>query len=122
MQKDSNNFVELGHMERDYFYLQEMRNQLGVLEAAIKRCETAFKTAMEEAEADGFTIGGVPKISWKKDATFPVKKFTDANPHVAAVYVRKVEEFDLEAFKRERSAEYELWRGRSFKHIQPKRG
>lgn len=120
---DDEGYVELGELERDWFFLEEMRKQVAVLEAGIKRAEDMFAKNMREAGADGFMINGVRRVSNKQDATFPAKKWADANPGVAAAFMKTVEVLDVEAVKLHRPEEYKQWRGRSFKYVQTgKRG
>ena len=115
---DEHGFVELGHLERDWFFLQEMRNQLQTLQAAIEKCEAMFRAKVVEAGATGFKINDIRKVTYKQDSTFPTAKYAAANPHVASVYTTTKQVFDLEAFKQDRPEEYKQWRGRSFKYVQ----
>lgn len=115
---DEHGFVELGELERDWFFLQKMRSELQTLQAAIGKCETMFQQRVVAAGATGFKINGVRKVTYKQDATFPVAKYTAENPHVASVYTTTKQVFDLETFKRDRPDEYARWRGRSFKYVQ----
>lgn len=120
---DDEGFVELGELERDWFFLEEMRKQVAVLEVGIKRAEAMFAAKMRETGADGFMINGVRRVSNKQDATFPAKKYAEANPTVAEAYTVMKPAFDLDLFKQHRPEEYQRWRGRSFKYVQTsKRG
>lgn len=121
-QLDENGYLDLSDMERDFFYLEEMRKQKAALEAGIERCEKVFKDRMLAAGANGFTVNGVVKVIFKKNATFPVAKYCAANPVVAAVYQKTMLTFDVESFKRDRPQEYQMWQGHTFKYAQPKRG
>lgn len=118
---DEDGFVELGHLERDWFFLTEMRRQAQELAAGIERAEEMFQRTMLAAGATGFKINGVRKVTYKQDATFPVKKYTEAHPAVAEAYMVMKPAFDLQKFKEHRPTEYEQWRGRSFKFIQQTR-
>lgn len=119
---DDEGFVELGHLERDWFFLQEMRKEKARLDAAIEKVEAFLKGEMSVAQADGFKIHGVKAVTWKQDATFPVAKWAAANPAVAAAYTIMVPKVDVEALRRDRPEEVKNWTGRSLRFIQPKRG
>lgn len=119
---DVDGFVELGHLERDWFFLEEMRKEKAKLEAAIAKVEAFLQGEMIAAKADGFKIHGVRRVTWRKDATFPAAKYAAANPAVAAAYTIMVPKLDVEALKRDRPEDYKHWRGRSFKFVQQKRG
>lgn len=119
---DDEGYVELGELERDWFFLEEMKKQVVVLEAGIKRAEAMFAEKMRATGADGFMINGVRRVSNKQDATFPWKKWAEANPGVAAAFMKTVEVIDVDAVKLHRPEEYKNWRGRSFKYIQGGRG
>lgn len=114
-------YVELGDLERDWFFLEEMRKQVAVLEAGIKRAEAMFAKRMRDAGADGFMINGVPRVMYKQNATFPAKKYAEANPEVAETYTVLKPVFDLDLFKQHRPEEYKQWRGFSFKYVQTAR-
>lgn len=119
---DEEGYVELGHLERDWFFLEEMRKEKARLDAAIEKVEAFLQGEMTAAGADGFKIHGVKRVTWKQDATFPAAKYAAANPHVAEVYTVMVPKFDVETFKRDRPEEYKQWRGRRFSFVQQKRG
>jgi len=119
---DNDGFVELGHLEGQWLLLLALRKEADELKTHIEKGEAFFKARMDEVGADGFTINGMKKISYKQDATFPVARYTAANPAVAAAYTKMTPAFDLEAFKRDRGNEYQSWRSRSYKYVQPKKG
>lgn len=118
---DDQGFVELGHLERDWYLLQQMRKDKAKLEAGIEKVEAFFKAKMAAAGAEGFKINEVKAVSWKQDATFPAAKYAAANPAVAAAYTIMVPKLDVEALKRDRAEEVKQWTGRRFSFIQTKR-
>lgn len=119
---DENGFVNLDHRERDWFFLEEMRKQLSALEAGIERCEAEFRKEMLAAidqgnDVIGFTVGGVRRVTFKQDGTFPVKRFREANPHIYNAYQMPSTTFDREAFKRDHPELYKQFTPRSFKFV-----
>lgn len=116
--KDGYRFVELGDLESDWKHMREMIERRDTLDAAIARVRAFFEKKMAEADADGFMINGVRRVSYKKDATFPSAKFIEECPAIAAAYMTTKEVLDVAALKQHRPQDYANWRGRSFKSIQ----
>lgn len=121
-QVDEEGFVELGELERDWFFLQEMRAQAEKLAVGIAKAEKMFQEKMREANATGLKIHGVKKVIYKKNATFPAAKFAAEHPGVAAAFMTKVDKFDTAAFREARPQEYQQWLGHTFKYVTPKAG
>lgn len=119
---DDDGFVELGHLEDRWLLLEALRREAAELAARIEKGEKFFREQMDLLKADGFTINGMRKVTYRQDATFPAAKYAAANPAVASVYTIMKPSFDLEAFKRDRPEEYKNWRSRSYKYVQPKKG
>jgi hypothetical protein len=119
---DDDGFVELREHGHSWHYLEAMRAERQRLDAAIERAEGFFRQKMKEAGATGLKIDGVRKVTFRPDATFPAAKYAAANPIVAAMYTVMKPAFDVERFKRDRPDEHQMWRGNSFKYVQPKKG
>lgn len=119
---DEEGFVELGELERDWFFLQQMRAEAEKLAVGIAKAEKMFQEKMLAANATGLKIHGVKKVIYKKNATFPAAKFAAEHPGVAAAFMKQVEKFDTAAFRAARPQEYERWLGHTFKYVAPKAG
>lgn len=122
MALDDKGFVELGHLEDQWLLLEALRKQREELDVRIEKGEKFFKDQMDLVNADGFLIGGMPKVVYRQNATFPAAKYAAANPAVAAAYTIMAPKLDVDALRRDRPDEVLRWTGRSFKRMQIKRG
>lgn len=115
---DEDGFADFSDLAEWWDKYRDLLAQKADVEAKLTAVKTRLGDRMRKAGASGFKIRGVPVVSYRKDATFPVAEYTKKNPHVAAVYSKLQPVFDLELFKRDRPDEYAEWRGHSFKLIK----
>lgn len=115
---DGDGFADFSDLAEWWDKYRKLLDEKADIEAKLTAVKKRFGDRMQKAGATGFKIHGVPVVSYKKDATFPVAEYAKQNPHVYEVYLTQQPVFDLAAFKRERPDEYAQWRGSSFKLIK----
>lgn len=119
---DEEGFADFTALEEHWGHLQRMLAEKAKLQAGIDKVEAFFAAEMARAGATGLSIGGVRRVVYKRNATFPKSKYAEANPHVYAAYQKQTTVFDWEAFKRDRPEEVKQWQGFSFKYVAAKNG
>lgn len=115
---DESGYADFSDLAQWWETYQKLLVEAAEIEAKIKAVKTRFGDRMKKAGATGFKINGVPVVSYKKDATFPVAEYMKQNPHVAAQYMTQKLVFDTQTFKAHRPDEYAQWQGHSFKLVK----
>lgn len=118
---DEEGFVALDDLRNDWEDLERMRLDYELLAARIKDKEAAFAARMRAANADGFTIGGVKKVTFKANGTFASKVFAEAEPAIFAAYQIPSTKLDTVALKRDKPELVAKYTPRRWVNNKPKR-
>lgn len=103
--------------EIDVAKAKELRARRAELKAEEKALAERLRTVENEmrlltGENEIAKAGGKPAWSWKANGTFAAKKFTEAEPELAATYTHLVPALDLDRLKTEKPAVYAKYRAR----------
>ena len=99
---DADGNVALDHMRAQWHFLEQLRAEREMIDLRIKQTEEQFQAAMRAANATGFTIDGLPKVTFKQNGTFASSVFKETEPAIFAAYQIPTTKLDLAALKRDR--------------------
>ncbi|MGC0418335.1 YqaJ viral recombinase family protein [Embleya sp. AB8] len=94
--------------------LRARRHDLKVREKALAAEIRAVENEMRllSGENDIARAGGKPAWTWKANGTFASRKFSEAEPELAAEYTHMVPALDLDRLKAEKPKTYDAYRAR----------
>lgn len=118
---DKDGFINLDDMERDWLALQKLQEEAALLDVKIAKAKEALAARMRTVGADGFTIGGVPRATFKANGTFASKAFREDHQAVFAAYQIPTTKLDMEALKRDKPELVKQYTPRRWLDVKPKR-